>query len=881
MNISVLEPSLALLLFKVVYFLFVIYWVGWAIYCLPVFVQSRVSTWVFRQSIGAGVLLIVGFNLVSFDIPANWLLLMPPLLIGGRLLLNRFTMPIKIFYSDDCDSIKKSFYTYLIASVVIAAIYLMPFILTLTSGLYAYGGGDHSSYFRISDLVMNKSLKQLMLSWGLTWPPISGSAGYSLTSEMMPPLENWSINQFAFYIKYARLSWTFANQTIAVPFLALGLNNPEESYTAAVTVYLILMCWSAAIFAASIAKCISRSQFLALAACAVVLGGPAMSLALKQTVPAIYAWSSMLLFTSALIYRRTQNQTSLTMPIPFGIAIASTYLMYLPAFFVSGPLWLYLFFKNITTQWRGRLVWGILVILMLVMLTNIEIDRPMLLLMSNASGAILDYGLKLKFLPITFFGVADFETLISNQINLWPAYSAAAAILAGLFLFKRELSGEKVIATIFLAPIVCAIAYFWYKSGHYHVIRMIEFIGVVIVAMSTIGILQLFRFGRNGKWIAGVLIAIFLINAFIIKLKIVGMVVSSTPQARSGMVTANDIRLSEVLTKEFEGQESPPLVYWMGWGSVPFANHEIVFRKLRFVEAFEYDYAYSKFNLLDLQNLDDAVLIYPSEKLVDILQINPDALDDNKIIIEGRPVQRVGRQSGAAILGTGWLPPTIEAGQPVRYLRSSQEGGLVIWSSEPKKVMIQLEASGFEAGMSLTLMRMAPENSQFFAGNEEVLRRKSETSKQYFARMNNSVSMDPGSVALLNLVEAEMRNSSELAASAFNAVLSKNKFFNSFLIHNLENKGELVKNFDSKYKSQQLTYSLNSYQDSKPTKIKLNFELQKGVNVLQFIARDSQGRRSGRDPLTTIAFNPEVKTQYLVIRKIQIGIEGQGFDELR
>ena len=39
---------------------------------------------------------------------------------------------------------------------------------------------------------------------------------------------------------------------------------------------------------------------------------------------------------------------------PFGIAIASTYLMYLPALFVSGPLWLYAFLKNIKFFWKEK-----------------------------------------------------------------------------------------------------------------------------------------------------------------------------------------------------------------------------------------------------------------------------------------------------------------------------------------------------------------------------------------------------------------------------------------------------------------------------------------------------------------------------------------------
>jgi hypothetical protein len=358
------------------------------------------------------------------------------------------------------------------------------------------------------------------------------------------------------------------------------------------------------------------------------------------------------------------------------------------------------------------------------------------------------------------------------------------------------------------------------------------------------------------------------------------IVITDVPQARGGMVTSNDTKLAQRFEQEFMGRKLAPIIYWMGWGTVPFANHEIAFRKLRYVEAFEYDYTYVKLDILDPQYLSDAVLIYPTEKMVDILQVEPTALDNQKKIMEGRLVQRVGLESGVAVLGTGWLPPTVEASGPVRYLRSSQEGGLVIWSPEPKVIEIELEASGVEPGMSLTLRRSESENSSIFSGNETIFRRNTETSLQYFARLKSYNYKFSGSKDILYSLEIDMQMHNLLTPLAFNKYLSTSKLFKSFVIHNLENESELTMDLHRKYQSQQLTYGLNLYRDRNPTTIKFNFELHKGVNVLRFISRDSQGRRAGRDPLNAVPYNQGNNVPSVAVSKIKINNKSQSLNVL-
>ncbi|MDR3476700.1 MAG: hypothetical protein P4M14_01550 [Gammaproteobacteria bacterium] len=876
MNDLNLDPSLFLLILKICFFLVITYLTGWAINPNPVFKQSRVSSWVYRQSLGTGLLLLIAFNLVNFDIAAKWVVIVPPLLLSIRLVFNRFYTGKMTTYTENCDSFYRSLFIYTLGSLIITIIYLMPLILTGSSGLYAFGGGDHSSYFRVSDLVVDKSLKDLILSWGLVWPPTTNYVGMSAIPSMFPPTQNWSINSFLFYIKYARQSMTFANQTIGVPFLALGFNNPEESYTAAVTVYLLLLCWSSAVFALTLIRKMERSWGLSLVACAVALASPAMSLVLKQTIPAVYAWGSMLLFLSVMLYKKSENNKTLGNPWAFGISFASTYLMYLPAIFVSGPLWAFLFLKGMKPAWKERIKWLLIVVFVLVAFTNVEMDRPIRLFLSNAIGAILDYGLKPGYLPFTMLGVVDFESVLEGAINYPQFLLASAVILIGLYLYIRRVGNQMKYVLVFTMPILFLIGYYWSKGGHYHVIRMIEFLGVVFVAMSITGFFCAYNTpSKITKFVILGLVSLFVANAVSNKVYIDRKIISPIPDARAGILSTGDMKVARILQREYAQAKTKPVVYWMGWGTIPFANHEIAFRNLRYVEAFEYDYSYVNMDLLAPQFLNGALLLYPTDKIADVLQINPAAFKNEKFKVADKEIQKVGTGSGAAILGTGWLAPTIEQGKSVRYIRSAQEAGLVIWSEEQKPVQIEIDAFGIEPGMSLTLRRPELEND-VLAKDKTILRGEHETSAKYFVRLEKLSNRDSGSADFLRFVQQDLYGKMRLTAAQFNELLSQSKAFKQFIIYSLEKKSKLSMHLEDNYHSQQLTYKLPMAQDDHPTKVRFNFSLHKGANIIRFISRDKFGHRSARDIMSGVFYNPDINVPYVVVRKIYISpVEGK------
>ena len=879
MNLLSLEPNLIFLLMKTACFLAVLLVTGWAVHPDPVFKESRISTWVFQQSLGAGVLLLAGFNLVAFDIPAKWVCLVPVILSGTRLMLNKLRRPQYFGYALSCEAFTRSLLIYSLGTIFIVGIYLVPFIAVGSSGLYAYGGGDHSSYFRVSDLVIEHSLKDIMISWGLEWPPKKDYVGMTATAEMYPPTPNWSINQFLFYIRYARQSMTFANQTIGVPFIAMGFFNSEESYTAGVAVLLSLLCWSAAVFTSSFLQTKTPAKWLAYSACAVALASPAMSLVLKQTIPAVYAWGSMLIFLSVLMRKIKQNDSPIGLPIPFGVAFASTYLMYLPAIFVSGPLWAYLISKRAVLIPKSVMKWLLLVLLFLVAATNYEIDRPAILFFSNAIGAILDYGIKPSALPPTILGVADFESISSGVASFWLTSFAAIVVAIGFVFFLVRQDSTKTHILVFILPICLVTVHYWTKGGQYHVIRMVEFLGVVIIAMSTMGFAGRWSKTKLDKLFICLTTSTFLISSVQLKIAINKKIINAAPEPRAAMLTASDVRLAAQLSKEFEKSERQPSVYWMGWGAISFANNEILFRKQKYIEAFEYDYTFVNLDIISPELLNDAVLVYPAANMVDILRVDESVLANKKIPFDKRVIQYIGVGEGAAIIGTGWMPPTVGRGKLVRYLRPTMEGGVVIWADQDKKVQVEVEASAVVPGTSLTLRK--PESEyKFTLSHKTILRKEHEDGQEYFARLRGLVASDGGALDFIHRLEKEFSNKLSLSASEMNAQLLNNKNLRPFIWHCIENNISLTSDLTKTYKSQQLTFPLNGYLEPNPTIISFNIDLHAGANVVRFIVRDIKGRRSGRDPASGIPYNSATDASYVVVRKIGIKEFSPGVSEL-
>jgi len=862
-----LEPTYYILLIKVIYFSLIFLLVGWAIYPQIQFPNSKIANWIFYQGLGFSFLLLFGFNLVNYDIPAKWIALLPPILVIYRLIKVRASFKKQII-AQNIYLIKKSFFLFLVFSFIISLVYLFPFFLLKTSGLYAYGGGDHSTYFRISELVTHKSLKDLVVSWELKWPPTESYTSMTVPLSGYPPVPNWSINNFLFYIKYARQSMTFANQTIAVPFFALGFGDEEESYTAGVTVCLLLLCWSTAIFISTIAKKENDSVLSGVAACTIALGAPALSLILKQTIPAVYAWGTMLLFCSTLIIKNRQNDINLRASFPVGIAFAGTYLMYLPAIFVTGLVWLYELFYKIRSNWKQKIAYGAGIILVFIAATNREIDRPIKLFFSNALGAILDYRLNLKIMPFTLIGVLDFESALNQKIS-WPlTISASVIVCIGLFLFKKLKNKESKLLACALLPILAAVCYYYIKGGDYHVIRLTEFFGTLILAISSIGLSLCWRpLTRYQKIILSFLLCAFLANSFYLKQKYYRKIFSADPDARAGIIRSNDIQLTKILASYFKDKGYFPVVYWLGWGAVPFANHEILFRNLQYVEGFEYDYSYVKMNLLDKKYLNRAVLVYPNDK-EDILEIDKKVLPNQRNIVCNNYLQEIGVKSGAALLGTGWLPPTKEKDKIVRYLRSNHEGGLIIWSEANKKLNLNIDASGVEPELQLTV-----EHTEFILPQKgKIYKQDNESNKQFFARIEKNSSQDKSIKDLIYAVSVELEKSMQPPQNLqeFNTMLQTSDNFRSLILQCLEKKSSFTKDLESQFAACHQTVTLNSFHQDNPTRLQIKLEMQPGFRIIKFIVRNQSGQRDGRHSSSGIFYNPNLNIPWVVVHKVSI-----------
>ena len=120
-----------------------------------------------------------------------------------------------------------------VLTVLSALSYLAPFVILHTSGFYSRGGGDHSTYISLSDWFVSHRL----------WDSISDE-------ETLPPHPYHEV--YAFLKKRQQFHGEnvqpLADQYVAAPFMALLPGSVEETYTAAVAVYLTLAGWSVVVF---------------------------------------------------------------------------------------------------------------------------------------------------------------------------------------------------------------------------------------------------------------------------------------------------------------------------------------------------------------------------------------------------------------------------------------------------------------------------------------------------------------------------------------------------------------------------------------------------------------------------------------------------------
>ncbi|MBI4576421.1 MAG: hypothetical protein HY722_09190 [Planctomycetes bacterium] len=718
-----LEPSLPLLCAKTVYFLLATGACGWALYPQAIYPRSRIGSWVAWQTLGISVLLLSGFTLLRMHLPARplwvvpWLLPLIRLAILGLRYRRDGRGPIAwVRGLEDPAPLRRSFLAYVAVTGAICALYLLPFIVRGTSGLYAYGGGDHSTYFGFSAELVDQSVDDVSSGWDIDWDTLREDEDARRIFKrnlkrnapmLVPPSTNWSFRQYVRMVQTDEAT-TYASQTVSIPFIALVPGSSEESYSAGMATYVALLCWAAALLVTSFFRERPPPWVIAVGALAVAVGSPAISLAIKGSIPALFTWGLCLQLLAVLLDHVRRDCPRLPVFF-FGVGIATCVLFWVGALVLTSLLWAYGLLSLLYRGWRPLLLRGALVAALVLLLGNSEFLRVYrLTTLAYLKELVLDYRVTWDHIPPTLMGAADFETLLSIEGSeaevrfYWVVASLGAVgslLCAALALFRMDRRGA-VALLLLAAPFVYSVPRYMSLTMHYHVLRVVEFAAVIVLALAGMGLATSLRpwspwSRRYVVYPALCGLAMFCASALTFKSYILSTFTTPGLHLRSSMIDSEAMDLARRLAEHGDRTASPerPIVYSMSHGSIRVANNELLFRHVRYLEGYDYDYLlFYNLDLLNTEYARNAVLVYPEGYGPDILHVADELRPQPILPIPGYRVYEPGTGSGVALVGPGWIPADSARDPVYRYLRDFYEGGIFIWSQAPRTVLLRLRA---------------------------------------------------------------------------------------------------------------------------------------------------------------------------------------------
>ena len=223
------EPSFILLIAKIIA-IFSISWItGWSL-CWNNSLKDKWVSWVLLSVTGAAALNLSIASAIMWGLPGWSGLFLIALMLGINVIRQRQTLKKPRL------TLNTLWTSGLLLCLFTATNYLAPFIVEGTSGLYSRGGGDHSTYLGFSDYFQH----------GNIWEPIGPEA-------TKPPNPNEDINTYRKtaqeYLTKEVPLYNFSsvkrlpigNQVIATPYMVLLPGEPDETYSATVTFYVVMV----------------------------------------------------------------------------------------------------------------------------------------------------------------------------------------------------------------------------------------------------------------------------------------------------------------------------------------------------------------------------------------------------------------------------------------------------------------------------------------------------------------------------------------------------------------------------------------------------------------------------------------------------------------
>ncbi|HNN06540.1 MAG TPA: hypothetical protein PKN56_23500 [Leptospiraceae bacterium] len=691
-------------------------------------VLINVSMWL---CIGSSFSVVSSVILVRLNFPGKTFLLLLPALIlyavfrhidrDTEFVQNRFFSPID---REDYKVLDRKTAFFALGAVFLLSLtfFYYPFIYKKSPGLYSVSGGDLSIYMRMSEFFVQNGFQ----------------ANLPEHKELLPPYSNWSILTYIVSQQKGYGGGLFAGTLTALPAMTVSFSSEAEAYTISLAVSMLSAVLSTGAFLGYLYNRGGKYTFVSMIF--VATSNLLLWFAASHAAPALFARG----ISSALLLLVALGLCSGGRVPVLGILWigAALILVYPPVAASSLGIPLFVFFgfrlSELMFQQEGRKVSDrikeiaflflpyFVSFFLIVLLSGFEY-RTILNFFRFAGFQGADFGLKGRDLLLAFSGAFDFDLLFPSTVLKSSTLKAGIAASGLLYLFaafgifsRRNLQFS--ILTFFHLLVISLAAYL-YLSGtatQYAGIRFTETGSIFLTGVAGIGFLILAEklkskysfLQEKSVYIAFIIILFFayMIPQLEIKNHFWSRVLGKESHDHSFFYDKTALNMADYLTQE-QKKKKDSIVYWFDAGPVSFAGSEVLMRKVRYFEVYNYDYYnYIKSHYwwkdveLDILNdsyLKNAVFAFPPfwrQKI--ITDYSGFSSPPTKEFGEYKIYDTV-NSSGAVFIGDAWNAPIkADAVSWGRYLKG-REGGFVFWSVKEVSIAAEMNVIPTDKDMAV------------------------------------------------------------------------------------------------------------------------------------------------------------------------------------
>ncbi|MCH2695343.1 MAG: hypothetical protein MK025_11645, partial [Acidobacteriia bacterium] len=687
--------------------------VGWCLYPRGFIHSALMINTILWIALGNATLVLVGLLLVRLNYAGENIFYLIPVILIYRLL--QYFIPWKFYEIVKLPPQWKSWSAtstlkgLLVLLVLVIVVFYFPFIYQNTSGYYAISGGDASLYLRVAEFYLENGFLADALE-GLD------------KLEILPPYPNWNILTYVSALQKG--SGYFSQSLTALPYMAFSLTTVDEGYMISLLLSFLLCvggvpCLLGYLFA-------KGDSYIFSGAVVVTLSNLLLWMAASHAVPAFFVLGLYSLFVLLCIIGLQSGRAPVLALAIFGASMLHSYLPY----FIVGPtipIGLYIIYSfgilffprafNKTNQGTPSsyllnlgLSLGALLIAGFAFIFP-EYERIVTML-SSAGFKGADFGLKNWHSLLSVTGSVDFDLLFpTSSLNIkWIVWYVGIPV--SLFLFLGVLLFLKhanwILRVIFSSNLLVLTYFAWDQLGgsqtQYAGIRFAEMGSVFFAAAAGIGLLVAIKSYQHPavKKVFYCSFALCLLGSLMLTGTLWARVLLWLPHDQSVIMDHNDYKMAETL-EEFQSQDGNKerSVYWFGTGTgVTFAASEVLFRKVRYFEAFDYDYLnYVKthvwyrgveLDILKEKYIKDAIFAIPGSWRKEIFRDMADLMSEPTWEYGENKIYDTNASSGFTFLGDAWNPPIPWQGDTWgRYLKG-RPGGIVVWTTRPRTIVFEV-----------------------------------------------------------------------------------------------------------------------------------------------------------------------------------------------